>query len=135
MGTGSVECTSCQDGMITCTECSGNKYSKCAKCNGEGTISSENVCKACKDSKRPGQNYDSGRALQDLLNNNFSKDDDAYWSECKACNGTQKEQITCQDCNGSGFGDTCTLCNGSGTIKCDKCNGTLSVDCPACSEK
>ncbi|MCR5523129.1 MAG: hypothetical protein K6F64_05775 [Clostridia bacterium] len=134
LGSGSVACTNCNEGKVTCTECEGKGYLGCEKCGGTGHIQTDKECPGCKDSKRKGYKYETAMALRDLLQG-IKRDENDYWSKCYSCDGTGYVQEDCTDCNGTGVGSDCPICNKTGLIECPECSGTKEVICNACAGK
>ena len=135
-GSGNVECTFCENGKMECTNCSGKKHEACAECDGKGEVLTNERCHHCSDSKRPGYEYDSIEAIKDLYYGikDYSNGE-KYWSECIWCDGKGYRSKECTKCSGSGLGEICKSCSGTGTITCTHCEGTLSVTCPECEGK
>ncbi len=132
-GSGSVDCDSCENGKVVCVECNGEKQFRCKKCTG-GKVSSDEECSKCDDSKRPGKVFDTAQAFKDIYYG-VERSENAYWDTCNRCNGTAREPINCPDCDGSGLGDVCIACDGSGENVCSSCKGTLTVTCDICTGK
>lgn len=61
--------------------------------------------------------------------------------QCKTCSGTGSVNRTCSTCSGEGtvesyeFGTTpsvCTICCGTGKVRCERCEGNRFIRCKAC---
>jgi hypothetical protein len=92
-GAGYLNCSKCNNGMVSCYSCGGVGRSKCEYCDGAGKI-------------------------QDVNEHNKN---DIRWRLCKSCQGTGRLGC-CGHCNGRGLVG-CKKCNGSSRITCNQCEG------------
>lgn len=123
----------CNDGVVICPECNGDKTVICESCGGTGkyehsaskTVQDINPCLVCN-----GTGLEPSRVIQMECE---CQDESAMGTkmiECKVCGGKGIiNQDFCHNCEGSG--KVCAICGGSGIIKsveqgppCKACGGT-----------
>lgn len=108
-GRGSVSCTHCQSGRISCISCLGRGRTSCMMCSGHGKRS----CGSC-----------SGQGVQYFMN-------DKGQMQPHACSGCYSSgEVRCNYCDG-GY-TRCNSCSGQGSLQCPSCAGTLRIGCSPC---
>lgn len=143
---GYYDCSYCEGGTETCTDCSGTGQIECSACGGIPVQS----CSTC---------YGSGQIEQPCMTCNGSGFDPCpfcFGGGCSFCGGTGNLMepcffcggAGCPDCGYSGFiggpyecmtcwgtgwsFDSCYDCDGTGEQTCDSCYGSGTEDCMIC---
>lgn len=128
-GLGTVPCTHCMNGYLTCPKCDADGTIPCPRCHGNWILQSCDDCNGTGTVTRTGwQNLGHSRIPMAVNVACSTCKGRGYLMACGYCaNSVKRGREKCPDCHGSKKGEPCPVCHGTHKMPCPICQKVVQA--------